>query len=94
MSFVIIILEIEGTTKNYTALKWRVHDFIKKGELTFKDEDVPNINGNPLPNHGIPKVNAVESNQKMQVKGDVRDVYLPIGLVYKALVKVGRLEGR
>ena len=30
-----------------TALKWRVSDFIKRGELTFEDEDVPNVNENP-----------------------------------------------
>ena len=45
-----------------TALKWRVSEFIKKGELTFEDEDISNVNGNPLPNHGGPKVNAVESS--------------------------------
>ena len=46
-----------------TALKWKVSDFIKRGELTFEDEDIPNVNGNPLPNHGGPKVNAVGSSQ-------------------------------
>ena len=30
-----------------TALKWRVNELIKRGELTFEDEDVPNVNGNP-----------------------------------------------
>ena len=72
-----------------TALKWRVSELIKRGELTIEDEDVPNINRNPLPNHGGLKVNAVESSQKTQVKRDVRDVYMPVDLVYKALVKVG-----
>ena len=81
-------------TENCTALKWRVHDFIKKGELTFEDEDVPNVNRNPLSNHEGPKVNAMESSQEMQEKMDVRDVYMPMDLVYEALVKVGRLEGR
>ena len=33
--------------EDYTTLKWRVSDFIKREELTFEDEDVPNINGNP-----------------------------------------------
>ena len=64
-----------------TALKWRVSEFIKKGELTFEDEDILNVNGNPLPNHGRPKVNAVESRLEMQVKRDIRDVYMPMGLV-------------
>ena len=49
--------------KNYTALKRRVQDLIKRGELTFEDEDILNVNENPLPNHrGGPKVNAVESS--------------------------------
>ena len=74
-------------------LKRRVQDIIKKEELTFEDEDVPNVNENPLPNHRGPKVNAVESSQEMQIKKDVRDICMPMGLVYKVLVKVGRLEG-
>ena len=45
-----------------TALKWRVSKLIKGRELTFEDEDILNVNGNPLPNHGGPKVNAVESS--------------------------------
>ena len=64
-----------------TALKWEVSEFIKREELTFEDEDIPNVNGNPLPNHRRLKVNAVESNQKMQVKKDVRDVCMPMGVV-------------
>ena len=75
-----------------TALKWRVSDFIKRVELTFEDEDVSNVNGNPLPSHKGPKVNAVESSQEMQVKKDVKDVCMPIGLVYEALVKADQLK--
>ena len=82
------------STKNCTALKRRVHDFIKIGALTFEDKDVPNVNGNLLPNHRGPKVNAMKSSQEMQVERDVRDVCMPIGLVYKALVKTSRLERR
>ena len=75
-----------------TALKWRVSEFIKKGELTFEDEDILNVNGNPLPNHMGAKVNAVESNQDLQVKRDVTDVCMPMRLVYEVLVKAGRLK--
>ena len=39
-------------------------------------------------------MNAVESSLEMQVKRDVRDVYMSMGLVYEALVKAGRLKGR
>ena len=48
------------------ALNWRVNEFIKRRELTFEDEDIPNVNGNPLPNHGGPKVNAVENSQEIR----------------------------
>ena len=37
-------------------------------------------------------MNAVESSQEMHVKRDVRDVCMPMGLVYKALVKADRLK--
>ena len=77
-----------------TALKWRVSEFIKKGELTFEDEDIPNVNGNPLPNHGGSKVNAVEDSQDLQVKRDAKDICMPMSLVHEALVKAGRLKGR
>ena len=77
-----------------TALKWRVSEFIKKEELTFENEDISNVNGNPLPNHGGPKVNAVESSQDLQIKKDVKDVCMPMRRVYEALVKVGRLKDR
>ena len=77
-----------------TALKWRISEFIKKGELKFEDENIPNVNGNPLPNHGGPKVNAVEDNQDLQIKRDVKDVCMPMRLIYEALVKTRRLKGR
>ena len=80
--------------KDCTALKGRVSEFIKKGELTFEDEDIPNVNGNPLPNHGGSKVNAVEDSQDFQVKRDVKDVRMPMGLVHEVLVKARRLKGR
>ena len=48
-----------------TTLKWRVNEFIKKWELTFEDEDIPNVNENPLPNHEGSKVNAVEDSKDL-----------------------------
>ena len=68
-------------------------DLIQKGELTFEDEYISNVNENPLPNHEGPKVNVVESDQEMQVKRNVKDVRMPMKLVHEVLVKVGRLEG-
>ena len=75
------------------ALKRRVQDLIKKGELTFEDENIPDVNRNPLPNHGGPRINAVESSEEMQVKRSVKDVRIPMELVYEVLVKAGRLAG-
>ena len=40
------------------------------------------------------KINAVESSQKLWVKKDVRTVYMPMGTVYEALVKVGWLKSK
>ena len=38
-------------------------------------------------------MNAVESDQKMQVKRSVKDVCMPMKLVHEVLVKTDRLEG-
>ena len=81
------------STKNWTTLKRRVQNLIKRGELTFKEEDILNVNENPLPNHGGPRVNAVESSQEMQVKRNVKDVRMSMKLVHEVLVKTGKLEG-
>ena len=75
------------------ALKRRVQDLIKKGELTFEEEDIPDVNRNPLPNHGGPRVNAIKSSEEMQVKRSVKDVRMPMKLVHEVLVRAGRLEG-
>ena len=81
------------STKNCIALKQKVQDLIKKRELTFEDEDISNVNENPLSNHGGPKVNTIESDQEMQVKRNVKDVRMPMKIVHEVLVKAGRLEG-
>ena len=79
-------------TENCTALKWKVQDLIKKKDLTFKDEDVQDVNRNPLLNHKRPRVNAMESDQEMQVKRNVKNVCMPMKLVHKVLIKAGKLE--
>ena len=61
--------------------------------MTFEDEDIPNVNRNPLSNHRGTRVNAVKSGQEMQVKRNVKDVRMPMKLVHEVLVKAGRLEG-
>ena len=52
------------------------------------------MNRNPLPNHGGPKVNAMENDQEMQVKRDIRDVRMAMRLVYEALVKADRVKAK
>ena len=73
--------------ENCMALKRKVQDLIKKEERTFKDKDISDVNRNPLPNHGGPRVNAVESSKEMQVKRTVKDVCMPMKLVHEVLVK-------
>ena len=57
--------------------------------MTFKDEDIPDVNRNPLPNHGGPRINAIESSEEIQVKRSIKDVYMPMRLVYEVLVRAG-----
>ena len=81
------------STENCTSLKRKVQDLINKGELTFEDEDISDVNRNPLPNHGGPKINAIERSEEIQVKRSIKDVCMPMRLVHKVLVKAGRLGG-
>ena len=74
------------------ALKRRVHNLIKTGALAFDDEDVPNVNRNPLPDHQRPKINAVDSDSKLQIEKDVKVVCMPMETVYEALLKAGMLD--
>ena len=80
------------STEDCTALKRRVHDLIKARALAFDDEDIPDVNRNPLSDHQRPKVNAVESNSELLVEKDARAVRMSIETVYKALLKVRMLE--
>ena len=81
------------STENCIALKRKVQDLIKKGELTFEYEDIPDVNRNPFSNHGKPRINVVESSEEMQVRRSIKDVRMPIKLVHEVLVKAGRLKG-
>ena len=80
------------STKDCTALKWKVHDFIKAEALAFDDEDVPNVNKNPLPNHQRPKINAIDNVPELQIEKNVEAVCMSMETVYKALLKVDMLE--
>ena len=77
------------STENCTSLKRKVQDLINKGELTFEDEDILDVNKNPLPNHGRPRINAIERSEEIQVKRSIKDVCMPMRLVHEVLVKAG-----
>ena len=75
-----------------TALKRRVHDLIKARALAFNNEDIPDVNKNPLLDHQRLKVNAVESNPELLIEKDARVVRMSMKMVYEALLKAGMLE--
>ena len=60
--------------------------------MAFDDEDIPDVNRNPLSDHQRPKVNAVESDPKLLVENDARAVHMFMETVYEALLKAGMLK--
>ena len=80
------------STEDCTTLKRRVHYLIKAGALAFDDEDVPDVNRNPLSDYQRPKINAVESDPELLVEEGVRAVYMPMETVYEALLKAEMLD--
>ena len=80
------------STEDYTTLKRRVHYLIKAGALAFDDEDVFDVNRNPLLDYQRPKINAVESNSEFLVEKDARAVRIPMETVYEALLKARMLD--
>ena len=80
------------STEDCTALKWKVHDLIKAGVLAFDDDDVPDINRNPLPDYQRPKINAIGSDRELQIEKDAKAVHLRMKTVYEALFKAKMLD--
>ena len=64
-----------------TSLKRIVHNLIKTGALAFDDEDVLDVNRNPLSDHQRSKINAIGSNLELQIKKDVKAVCMPMETV-------------
>ena len=60
--------------------------------MAFDDDDVPDVNRNPLPNHQRPKINAIGSDPELQIEQDVKAVHMPMGTVYEALFKAEMLD--
>ena len=81
--------------KDCTVLKRKVHDLIKAGALAFDDEDVLDVNRNPLPDHQRSKINVIDSDPKLQIEKNVKAICMPMKTVYAALFKASMLdEGR
>ena len=78
--------------ENWTALKWRVHDLIKAEALAFDDDDVSDVNRNPLPDHQRSKINTIGSDSELQIEKDTRVVHMSMGTVYEALFKAKMLD--
>ena len=80
------------STEDCTSLKRIVHNLIKAGALAFDDENVPDVNRNPLSDHQRPKINAVKSDLKLLIEKDIRAVCMPMETVYEALFKASMLD--
>ena len=80
------------STEHCTSLKQIVHNLIKTGALAFDDEDVPDVNRNPLLDHQRPKINAVENDLELLIEKDIRAACMPMKIVYETLFKAGMLD--
>ena len=80
------------STEDCTTLKRRVHDLIKAEALAFDDDDVPDVNRNPLSDHQRPKINAIGSDPKLRIEKDAKAVRMSMETVYEALFKAEMLD--
>ncbi|XP_016704157.1 uncharacterized protein [Gossypium hirsutum] len=75
--------------ENCTAFKKVVERLIKMGIVRFDDPGIPNIAGNPLPNHSNQGVNGISEGKKKKVKSEVGEVGTPLRRVWKEMAKRG-----
>ncbi|XP_022736187.1 uncharacterized protein LOC111289419 [Durio zibethinus] len=82
------------STENCTALKRKVQGLINEGVLNFdtSQQGTPNVNGNPLPNHTRPSINALIDGQTSYVKRRIEEVKTPMAKVFEVLVKTDMLK--
>ena len=57
--------------------------------MAFDNEDIPDVNKNPLSDHQRPKVNAVESDPELLFEKDVRAVRMSMETVYRLYSRQG-----
>ena len=58
----------------------------------FDDDDVPDVNRNPLSDYQRPKINAIGNNPELQIEKDAKAVCMPMRTVYEALFKAEILD--
>ncbi|KAA3469536.1 hypothetical protein EPI10_015312 [Gossypium australe] len=75
--------------ENCTAFKKVVEKLIKMGIVKFDDPPVPNVAGNPLPNHIGQGVNGINEGGGRKVKYEIAEVKIPLRQVQKEMVKRG-----
>ncbi|XP_017984344.1 PREDICTED: uncharacterized protein LOC18586957 [Theobroma cacao] len=83
---------IQGhSIENCTALKHKVQALIKAGLLNFPKKDSSSVDGNPLPNHGRPTVNAIHEGMIRRVKKSIDEIQTPMDKVFEALSKINAI---
>ena len=60
--------------------------------MAFDDDDVSNVNRNPLPDHQRPKINAIGSDPELQIEKDAKAIRMPMKTMYEVLFKAKMLD--
>ncbi|XP_016730970.1 uncharacterized protein [Gossypium hirsutum] len=75
--------------KNCIAFKKVVERLIKVGIVRFDDSAIPNVAGNPLPNHTDQGVNGISEGKNKKIKCEVAKVRTPLRQVWREMVMRG-----
>ncbi|XP_040940723.1 uncharacterized protein [Gossypium hirsutum] len=78
--------------ENCIAFKKVVERLIKMGIVRFDDPAVPNVVGNPLPNHTDQGVNGISEGRNKKVKYEVAEDRTPLRRVWKEMVNRGLIS--
>ncbi|XP_017635842.1 uncharacterized protein LOC108477875 [Gossypium arboreum] len=73
--------------ENCTAFKKVVERLIKMGIVRFDDPAVPNVVGNPLPNHTDQGVNVISKGKNKKIKRKVAEVRIPLRRMWREMAK-------
>ncbi|XP_016755293.1 uncharacterized protein [Gossypium hirsutum] len=75
--------------ENCTAFKKVVERLIKVGIVRFDDSAMPNVAGNPLPNHTDQGVNGISEGKNKKIKCEVAKLRTPLRQVWREMVMRG-----